>query len=207
MPDVTNWFGDIPTHPAVIAEAATTDDVVRVIKDRAKYPSPLRAIGSFHSTADCGEANGGTILRMGKMNRILSVGRDTVTVEAGAIYIDIAKELEKQGMQFYVNTEIGNLTAGSAATCGTKDSSMPGEFGQVDSYVTRVKMVLPDGSVKEIGEDQPEVLRNVRSSYGTFGIVTEVTYRIRPLQPLAVHHETYSTADFVKRLPALLNGD
>ena len=77
------------------------------------------------------------MIRMSKMNRILNIGADTVTVEAGAIYIDIAKELEKHSLQFYINTEIGSLSAGSAACCGTKDASMPGEFGQVGSYITQ----------------------------------------------------------------------
>ena len=61
------------------------------------------------------------------------------------MYIDIAKELEKRNLQFHVNTEIGCLSAGSAACAGTKDSSMYGEYGQVGSYVIAVKMVLPNG--------------------------------------------------------------
>src|SRR5947209_730458 len=90
---ITNWFGDLVSHPAAIVEASSMTDIVDVLKNPAKYPSPVRAIGSFHSTAACGETDGGTMIRMAKMNRILSVGRDTVTVEAGAIYIDIAKQL------------------------------------------------------------------------------------------------------------------
>src|SRR6266404_9877701 len=151
---VTNWFGDLASHPAVVVEAGSTDEIVAILRNPDRFPSPVRAIGSFHSTAACGAADGGTLIRMSKMNRILNIGSDTVTVEAGAIYIDIAKELEKRGLQFYINTEIGNLTAGSAACCGTKDSSMPGEFGQVGSYITGVKMVLPDGGVREIGPAQ-----------------------------------------------------
>jgi FAD/FMN-containing dehydrogenase len=206
MPEttVTNWFGDIASHPAVVVEAGGVDDIVAVLKDPARYPSPVRAIGSFHSTAECGSANDGTLIRMEKMNRILAIGPDTVTVEAGAIYIDIAKELEKHGLQFHVNSEIGNLSAGSAACCGTKDASMPGEFGQVGSYITRLKMVLPDGTVKEIGQDNGEELQKVRSSYGTFGIITEVTFQVRPQTPLAVHHETYRIEEFVDRLPEML---
>ena len=75
MSTITNWFGDLASQPAVIAEAASTADVIAILRDPVKYPSPVRAIGSFHSTAACGEANGGTILRMGKMNRILSIGK------------------------------------------------------------------------------------------------------------------------------------
>src|SRR5690349_20125780 len=138
-----------------------------------------------------------------KMNRILNIGADVVTVEAGAIYFDIAKELEKHRLQFYVNTEIGSLSAGSAACAGTKDASLPGKFGQVSSYVTSIKVVLPSGDLFEVTEDQPELIQKVRSSYGTFGIVYEVTFRVRPLIPLAVHHETFSIDDFAQRLPEL----
>jgi FAD/FMN-containing dehydrogenase len=137
------------------------------------------------------------------MNRILNVTADSLTVEAGAIHIDMAQALAAQNLQFYVNTEIGNLTAGSAACCGTKDSSFPGEYGQVGSYVTGVKMVLPSGDLLEVTDAQPELMQLVRASYGTFGIVYEVTYRIRALLPLAVHHKTFHLADFVQQLPEL----
>ena len=201
-PEVTNWFGDLVSHPKVIVEANSKEDIIAVLKNPAKYPSPVRAVGSNHSTALCGAADGGTLIKM-KMNRILNIGPDTVTVEAGAVHLDIARELEKKQLQFYVNTEIGSLSAGSAACAGTKDASMPGEYGQVGSYVTGVKMVLPTGDLLEVTEDQPELMKKIRSSYGTFGIVYEVTFRIRQLVPMAVHHKTYRIKEFLDALPEL----
>ena len=107
-----------------------------------------------------------------------------------------------EGLQFYVNTEIGNLSAGSAAIAGTKDASFPGEYGQVGSYITGVKMVLPSGDLLEVTEDKnPELMQILRSSYGLLGIVYEVTYKIRPLTPMHVHHTTYSLQDFLSALP------
>lgn len=150
---VTNWFGDLVSHPRVIVEASSASDIIRILKNPDQYPSPVRAVGSNHSTAPCGVADGGTLVKI-KMNRILGFTADTVAVEAGALYIDIAKELEKRTLQFYVNTEIGSLSAGSAACAGTKDASMPGEFGQVGSYVVGVKMVLPSGELLEVKEGQ-----------------------------------------------------
>jgi FAD/FMN-containing dehydrogenase len=200
---VTNWFGDLVSHPQVIVDVNSVDDIVTVLKDSAKYPSPVRAVGSNHSTAACGVAEGGTLLRM-KMNRILNIGSDTLTVEAGATHLNMAKQLEAAKKQFYVNTEIGSLTAGSASIAGTKDASMPGEFGQVGSYIVGVKMVLPDGSLVEVTEDRDApLMQKVRSSYGTFGIVYEVTYRIRDLLPLAVHHKTFELEEFITALPDL----
>jgi FAD/FMN-containing dehydrogenase len=200
---VTNWFGDLVTHPAVVVEANSIDDIVAVLKNPAKYPSPVVAMGAGHSTVPCGEADGGTLVKMSTMNKILNISENSVTAQAGALYIDIAQELQKHGLQFYVNTEIGNLTAGSAACCGTKDASMPGEYGQVGSYVTALRMLLPSGELMVVDESQPELLHQVRSSYGTFGIVVEATFRVKPIVPMAVHHETFSVDDFVKRLPEL----
>jgi FAD/FMN-containing dehydrogenase len=160
-------------------------------------------VGSNHSTAACGVADGGTLIRM-KMNRILNIGTDTLTVEAGAIHLDLAKALEAKGLQFYVNTEIGNLSAGSAACAGTKDSSFPGEYGQVGSYITGVKMVLPGGDLLEVTADSnPALMQIVRSSYGLLGIVYEVTYKVRPLTPMHVHHTSYNLQDFLSALPDL----
>jgi FAD/FMN-containing dehydrogenase len=64
-------------------------------------------------------------------------------------------------------------------------------------------MVLPSGELLTVTDDQPELMRKVRSSYGMFGVIYEVTYRIRPLLPMAVHHKTFQTAEFVKALPEL----
>ena len=172
MPEqsVTNWFGDIPSRPSVVVEATSIEDIVRVLADPGRYPSPVRAVGSIHSTARCDVADGGTLLKMKGMNRILSIGEDTVTAEAGALYIDVAQQLRKRNLQFHVCTEIGNLSVGSAACAGTKDASMPGEYGQVGSYVTAVKMVLPNGAASggdgrerpRPDAEDPMQLRNLR---------------------------------------------
>jgi FAD/FMN-containing dehydrogenase len=208
--EVKNWFGDIKTYPKVVVQAGSVEELVGILKDSEKYPSPVRAIGSNHSTARCGVADGGTLVKM-KMNRVLRISENTVTAEAGALYIDVAKELEKHGLQFYVNTEIGNLSIGSAACAGTKNASMPeGQadlygWGQVGSYVTGVKMVLPSGELLTVNENENEKLRNIRSSYGTFGVIYEATFRVRPIQPMAVYYQTFSLEDFVKKFPDLRN--
>jgi FAD/FMN-containing dehydrogenase len=200
---VRNWFGNIVSFPSVVTEAENVQDMIAIVQDTEKYPSPVRAVGSNHSTTPCGVADNGTVVVMRKMNRILDIGDDTVTAEAGALYIDVAKELQRHSLQFYVNVEIGNLTIGSAACGGTKDASMPGEFGQACSYAIALKMVTPSGEIVEVTEEQPELLQAVRASHGLFGIIYEATFRVKPLRSMAVHHQTYSLDEFDKQLPAL----
>jgi len=200
---VTNWFGDIVSHPQVVVEARTVEDIIAVLKDPQKYPSPVRAVGSNHSTSPCGVADGGTLIKMSAMNQILNITEDSVTAQGGALYIDVAQALLKQQLQFYVNTEIGSLSVGSAACAGTKDANMPGEFGQVGSYITNIKMVLPSGEPIEVTDAVPDLMQKVRSSYGLFGIVYEATFQVKRVQPMAVRHQTFSLTDFVSKFSAL----
>src|SRR3954452_5302447 len=200
---VHNWFGSITSSPREIVEVSSVEEIVAVVKDPVRYPSPLRAVGSNHSTTACGVAEDGTLIVTRKMDKILEIGEDTVTVQAGALYIDVNHELRKHGLQFYVNVELGNLTIGSGCCGGTKDASMPGEFGQIASYAVGIKMVLPDGELFEVDESDPDLLQLCRSSYGLFGIVYEATFRVRKLAAMQVHHEKFTLDEFAARLPQL----
>ena len=84
---VTNWFGNVVSHPSVIVDAKSVEDIVAILKDPVKYPAPVRAVGSNHSTAPRGVADGGTLVRM-KMNQILNIGQDSLTVQAARKQFD-----------------------------------------------------------------------------------------------------------------------
>ena len=204
---VHNWFGGITSSPHTVVEVTSVDEIVQIMKDTDRYPAPVRAVGSNHSTTACGTADDGTVIVTRKMDRILEITDDTVTVQAGALYIDVNEALLKEGLQFNVNVELGNLTIGSACCGGTKDASMPGEFGQIASYAVGIKMVLPNGDLVEVDESDPELLQVARSSYGLFGIVYEATFKVRKLAAMEVHHEHYSLDEFATELPDLRSRD
>jgi FAD/FMN-containing dehydrogenase len=201
-----NWKGDVTYFPCVVAHAYSVDDIVKIVKDRKRYPSPVRAAGQQHSTTACIEANSGTIVDVTKMNKILAIDHHalTITMQPGVRYIDAAKALEKVGLAFHINFEIGNATVGSVACCGTKDGSFPGGHGQVASYLIAARMVLPSGEIREVDERDPELLRVVRSGYGLLGILFEVTFRVRKLQALQVRNIEYSLDAFAHDLPRLI---
>lgn len=202
-PSVKNWFGGITSSPYAVVEVSSVEEIVRIMTDPQHYPTPVRAVGSNHSTTACGTADDGTVVVMRRMDRIIEIGTDTVTVQAGALYIDVNEELRKRGLQFNVNVELGNLTIGSACCGGTKDASMPGEFGQIASYAVGMKMVLPNGELFEVDESDPELLQVARSSYGLFGIIYEATFRVRKLAAMEVHHEHFTFDQFAAALPQL----
>ncbi len=187
---VTNYDGSITANPQQLVVAKTVDDIQGVLRDSATYPSPVRAMGSYHSLTPCVSTDG-TIIDMKQMNQVVSIDATnlTFTVQAGMQMIDANKALRAQGLQFMLNIEIGNMTVGAASCCHSKDALDGIEFGQVSSYVTAMKWVTPQGDLAEASDtSDPNQMKLMRSSYGLLGIIYEVTFRIKPIEAL---HFTY----------------
>lgn len=202
--DVTikSWDGTWTYRPKVIVTPSTPEDIVEIVKSGARFPTPVRPAGSMHSTARMNGDDGGTMVDMKAMNRVLRFNEGSVTVEGGATYLSVSNALKERGLQFHVTTEIGNVTLAAMATAATKDSSFPDGYGQISSYVSAVRLVTPKGEIREINErDHPEEMQIIRSSYGLLGIVFEVTIKVRPTTALSVRHHSMSLADFRKRFP------
>jgi FAD/FMN-containing dehydrogenase len=203
--DVTikSWDGTWTYHPRVKVTPESVEDIIEIVTDTVRFPTPVRPAGSMHSTARMnGDDQGGTMVDMKAMNRILHFTDDTVTVEAGVSYIQLAQALRERGLQPHVTTEIGNTTLAAMACAATKDSSFPGGFGQISSYVTAVRFVTPQGEIRELTEaDNPKEMQIFRSSYGLLGIIFQVTLKVRPTTALSVRHYSLSLDNFRKFFP------
>ena len=187
---LVNYDGSITTTPKQLVKPKSVEEIQAVLRDSKTYPNPVRAKGSYHSLTPCASSDG-TIVDMSGMTQVIKIdaANKLFTAQGGLQFIEASKALRAQGLQFMTNIEIGNMTLGAAACCHSKDALDGIEFGQVSSYVTKIKWVTPDGSLAEASEaDSPDELRFVRSSYGLCGIVYEVTFRIKPIEAL---HFTY----------------
>ena len=132
--------------PQQVVRPKTVEEIQEVLRDTARFPSPVRAMGSCHSLTPC-VATDGTIIDMKGMNRVIEIdeANKTFTAQAGLQFVEASDALRERDLQFMTNIEIGNMTLGSAATCHTKDALDGIEFGQVGTYVTRIKWVTPTG--------------------------------------------------------------
>lgn len=200
---IGNWSRTHSSSPAKVERPRTIENIVQILRDSTCWPSPVRAMGNYHSTTACVNSEGGTILDMKGMQAIIRLDDHHVRVQAGALYQDVTKELNKKGLNFPVNLQVGNVTLGSVACCATKDGSYPGVFGQAGAYVTHIRLVRTDGTVEDIDDTQPELFAAVRSSCGLMGIIVEVTFKVVKLKPISVRHETYSFKRFLQMLPEL----
>jgi len=195
-PVIRNWNNSILSTPQVVAVPKDVHELIEIVKDKDKYPSPIRAGGSFHSLTAC-FASEGTQVLLSKFHDIsVDASAMTVTVGASVELIQIRDALRPHGMQLEVSPEIGNATAGSVACCGTKDASLGRHGpGQVSSTVIDVRLVNADGEVEDITEQaDPERMRVIRSSYGLLGLIFEVTFRIQRQSVLSYRYKIFDLA-------------
>jgi hypothetical protein len=187
---VVNYDGSISLSPQQLVYPKTVEEIQGIMRDVARYPSPVRAVGSYHSLTPCASSDG-TMISLSRMTQVIAIDSTTLTftAQAGLQIIDASRALRAHGLQLMLNIEIGNMTLGSAACCHSKDALDGIEFGQVSSYVTQIKWVTPDGNLAEASAaDNAELLRTMRSSYGLCGVIYEVTLRAKPIEAL---HFTY----------------
>jgi FAD/FMN-containing dehydrogenase len=200
---VRNWEGTVVTRPRVIVRPKRVEDILTILENVKAFPSPVRAIGANYSQTRCGVADGGTIIDMTAMNHVLEVNDHWVRVQPGATLSDVASALEAKGLELPVNPDLGNLTMGAAAVACTKNASMPDGFGQLSSYLKEVKVVLPSGKPMTINEQQPDLLKLVRSSYGLAGVAYELTFNVVPQRAVRLDYETFTLEEFARQFPDL----
>jgi len=220
-----SWFGaEISGEGGVIARPRSEEELRAILTDHRRFPTPVRPMGSRHSMTPCIAAQAvsepgrperwGTLVDMTAIATLRSEraareppewlrverrgNETTVTVPAGRTFIDVSRELQRKDLQLRVITELGPLTMGAAACGATKESSFPGEPGQVCTDVVGMRLIRPDGEPQDLKEGDPD-FEALRCSYGLFGIVTEVTFRVEKLQDISIRHEKIEVEDFEAR--------
>jgi len=91
---IRNYDGSITSNPQELVVPESVEEIQAVLRDKARYPSPVRAMGSYHSLTPCASSNG-TMINMSKMTRVMHIDKEagTFTAQAGLHFIDASKAL------------------------------------------------------------------------------------------------------------------
>ena len=72
----SNWGRHRRTIPAVFAEPITYADVQSLVRDDARFPTPVNPVGSIMSVSSTFVNDGGTIVCLRKLDEVIGVERD-----------------------------------------------------------------------------------------------------------------------------------
>ncbi len=171
-------------------------EIITIFSDSKRYPSPIRTVGSNSASTRCNRAIEGTILRTSKLNQILSINFDSVTVQTGVRMRDLANELANHDLELDCGCDAPDRTVGGAISSGSTISAIPGDGGHLSSIASSMTLITPEGRRLVVGENFQDLIRAVRLSYGLLGCITSVTLRTRPIRPCCIEHERFDFAEF-----------
>ncbi|SDZ99209.1 glycolate oxidase [Desulfuromusa kysingii] len=176
-------------RPDIVVYPTSTEKVQAALQIARKqgFPVTPRGSGSGLSGGSI-PVKGGMVLCLNRMNNILEIDEEnlTVTAQAGVITLDLANAVLAKGL-FYppdpasqkISTIGGNVMEDAGGLRCLK-------YGVTGDYVMALKCVLPDGSTITTGGKSVKDVAGYSfkdlliSSEGTLAIITEITLRLIP---------------------------
>ncbi|MFR2774975.1 MAG: FAD-binding oxidoreductase [Anaerostipes sp.] len=173
-----------------IAEALvfvqTTEEVRKIMKFASENHIPVTPRGAgTNLVGSTVPQEGGIVLDLSGMNRILEIDPDTMTatVEPGVLLCDLQTEVEKLGL-FYP-PDPGEKTATIGGNISTNAGGMRAvKYGVTRDYVRALEVVLAGGEVMNVGtktvkDSSGLSLKNLLiGSEGTLGVITKAVVKL-----------------------------
>ncbi len=169
------------TTPYLVVQPKTEKDISSVLaycnsKRLAVFP---RGSASFAFGGAVPTRNG-IVLDLSPMMTVLEVDpkAQTVRLQPGARWADVATHLEPYALVPRTTpTSRFSTVAGWISTGGMGLDSYT--YGSVHESVISVRVARPDGTINELNF-KDESIRDLFGTEGQFGILTEITLRVRP---------------------------
>ncbi|MBP1993271.1 FAD-binding oxidoreductase [Paenibacillus eucommiae] len=214
---ITHSYDGTPMQQAVpdgVIYPSSTKEVSEIMKVLSAHRIPLISRGS--GTNLCGGTvpnNGGVVMVMHRMNKILEVDLENLTavVQPGIITKEFITHVESLGL-FYppdpssmaISTIGGNIAECSGGLRGLK-------YGTTKDYVIGLEAVLPSGEILRTGgklmKDVAgyDLTKLLVGSEGTLAVITEATLKLIPLPTykktmLALYTDLYGAARTVSKI-------
>jgi glycolate oxidase len=172
--------------PDVVVFPTSTEQVAKVIQLCNRDDVPFVPRGAGTSLAGGTLAiGGGVMICLTRMKRILEINlRDRYAiVEPGVVNVWLTRALAGTGFHYAPDpsSQTACTIGGNVATNSGGPHTL--KYGVTVNHVLGVELVLPDGSVVQVGgnvEDPPgyDLSGLVVGHEGTFGIVTKITVRL-----------------------------
>ncbi len=205
--------GDLSDAPDVVVRPAGHDEVVAVLAVAQEHRIAVVPFGGGTAVtgglvADAAGLAGVVSLDLGRMRGLLAVDpvSSTATLEPGLRGPEAEALLAGHGLMLgHFPQSFEYATIGGFAATRSSGQSSAG-YGRFDAMVVGLRVATPAGEVRlgsaPANASGPDLRELFLGSEGAFGVITEVTVRVRPL-PEVKEYEGWRWASFAEGADAM----
>ncbi len=185
---LTDALGRLRGEAAALVFPLSTEEVGGVLRYAHEHQIPVTPRGAgTNLVGSTVPLQGGIILDLSRMNRILELDRDTltITVEPGILLQDLQAYVEGEGL-FYP-PDPGEKASSLGGNISTNAGGMRAvKYGVTRDYVRGLEVVLADGTVLQVGGRQVKDASGLSlkhlliGSEGTLAVITKCVLRLLP---------------------------
>ncbi len=191
-----SWNENVKHNYTSLYKITSEEKLREVVAENDK----IRFFGSKQSSADIA-AGTDALIDMTSYNKIVSYdyNKKTVTVQSGLILGDFLEAIEAVGWCIPCLPDINTITIGGALATGTHGTS--GKL--LSEYMTECTLVLADGSIKTITEED-DLMDAVRVSLGMLGVMSTITFKCEKSYTLHVKERPEKDSEWLPKIKSRL---
>jgi FAD-linked oxidoreductase len=201
MPYVwSNWSGWVKAWPKSLLEPATEEELAASIR---VAEGPVRVAGSGHSFTPLVES-AGTIVTLRHLSGVVDHDDAALTarIKAGTTLRDLGPMLFERGLGLVNQGVIDRQALAGAVGTGTHGTGV--EIGSISSAVAGFRLVTANGEVLTANRTENSDLFDAgRVSFGSLGIMSEITMQCRPVYALEETGGRMPIADVLAQVETL----
>jgi xylitol oxidase len=169
---VNNWAGNVTYSTSQILSPRSVAEAQELVAG-VELVRPLGTRHSFNRIAD----SDGALVSTEHLDRVVAVGRSTVTVEAGIRYGTLSSVLHDHGLALGNLASLPHISVGGSLATGTHGSGV-GNLS-LAAAASVLELVCADGSLRRLERGDPNFDGAV-VSLGSLGLVVRATLDVVP---------------------------
>lgn len=179
----TIWNAMIDRRPALIAQCANADDVIKAVRLAHEHQLLVAVRGGGHNIAGNAVCDGGLMIDLSAMKSVrVDRTHRTARVEPGVTLGEFDRDAQASGLA---------TPLGINSTTGVAGLTLGGGFGwltrrlglSIDNLISADVVTAAGKLVKASDAENPDLFWGIRGGGGNFGVVTAFEFRLHSVGP------------------------